>query len=527
MALRVLSVNPGTLRDEFVCPITRELMRDPVIAADGHTYDREGIEQWLLQHQTSPKTGLQMDSKNLIPNITLRKLIRDLAEEGGAGLYIEAENASADDKGSGAAPYCNALVLERRLTLKCLGPLESSWNGRSFRVYRNGVTGGRRRPDPEKQDAKQYIPFQDPTVSRRHFHVTYDEGVRRFYIQDLGSAGGTFLRIAAGEKKPLHDGMMFMIGKHQLLVKDVRPSAGAEGDALSAKMQGLSLHSGGTRAGHFDGADSEPKGARGGPGRPAARITECVLRCYAPEGTPIQGNEYAVGLDGATLGRKQHNEIHFCQRSEDGTYLGIDSSVSGEHARIVYDEEIGGLALVDGGEQRGSTNGTWVRLSAMHEQSHLQPIPEDGEVLIGTVRFLASVDEVIVERDAKEVGPVGKRADAYPRAPSKASEDDNGAAQRRGPQRAQRRALDQEKAGDKGTATESFVKAKAGGAGEAQAPTTPPTSVDGRGAREDGNGYETDDDMPSVHGSGVQEPVDAAEDGGACKADSDQEWTHV
>ena len=47
---------PGQeLRDEFTCPITRALMRVPVIAADGHTYDRAGIERWLLHHSSSPK----------------------------------------------------------------------------------------------------------------------------------------------------------------------------------------------------------------------------------------------------------------------------------------------------------------------------------------------------------------------------------------------------------------------------------------------------------------------------------------
>lgn len=48
-------VKGAALRDEFSCPITRELMRDPVIAADGHTYDREAVEMWLRNHDTSPK----------------------------------------------------------------------------------------------------------------------------------------------------------------------------------------------------------------------------------------------------------------------------------------------------------------------------------------------------------------------------------------------------------------------------------------------------------------------------------------
>ena len=31
------------VRDEFLCPITFELMWDPVVAADGHSYERFGI----------------------------------------------------------------------------------------------------------------------------------------------------------------------------------------------------------------------------------------------------------------------------------------------------------------------------------------------------------------------------------------------------------------------------------------------------------------------------------------------------
>ncbi|DBA89960.1 TPA: hypothetical protein ACH3X2_004388 [Trebouxia sp. C0005] len=35
-------------------------MHDPVIAADGHTYERHAMEHWLLKHGTSPITGAQL-----------------------------------------------------------------------------------------------------------------------------------------------------------------------------------------------------------------------------------------------------------------------------------------------------------------------------------------------------------------------------------------------------------------------------------------------------------------------------------
>jgi SUMO ligase MMS21 Smc5/6 complex component len=33
--------------DEMVCPITFKIMEDPVIAADGHTYERSAIQEWI------------------------------------------------------------------------------------------------------------------------------------------------------------------------------------------------------------------------------------------------------------------------------------------------------------------------------------------------------------------------------------------------------------------------------------------------------------------------------------------------
>jgi hypothetical protein len=50
-------------------------MRDPVIATDGHTYEREAIENWLSLNRTSPVTRAQITSQTLTPNIALRNTI--------------------------------------------------------------------------------------------------------------------------------------------------------------------------------------------------------------------------------------------------------------------------------------------------------------------------------------------------------------------------------------------------------------------------------------------------------------------
>jgi hypothetical protein len=68
------------MRDEFICPITYQLLRDPVVASDGNTYEKSAIERWLKTTHTSPRTGDPMDA-TLIPNLNLKKLIQDILEE--------------------------------------------------------------------------------------------------------------------------------------------------------------------------------------------------------------------------------------------------------------------------------------------------------------------------------------------------------------------------------------------------------------------------------------------------------------
>ncbi|XP_016120173.1 WD repeat, SAM and U-box domain-containing protein 1-like [Sinocyclocheilus grahami] len=62
--------------DEYLCPITREIMKDPVIAADGYSYEREAIESWInTKSRTSPMTNLPLQTTLLTPNRTLKMAI--------------------------------------------------------------------------------------------------------------------------------------------------------------------------------------------------------------------------------------------------------------------------------------------------------------------------------------------------------------------------------------------------------------------------------------------------------------------
>jgi len=65
---------------EYLCPILKEPMKEPVVAQDGQTYERSAIEQWLRTRNSSPLTGLPLSHKELTPNLLLRGMIRQWLE---------------------------------------------------------------------------------------------------------------------------------------------------------------------------------------------------------------------------------------------------------------------------------------------------------------------------------------------------------------------------------------------------------------------------------------------------------------
>ncbi|CAI9768116.1 unnamed protein product [Fraxinus pennsylvanica] len=61
---------------DFLCPISLEIMRDPVIVATGQTYERSYIQRWIdCGSTTCPKTQQRLQNLVLTPNYVLRSLI--------------------------------------------------------------------------------------------------------------------------------------------------------------------------------------------------------------------------------------------------------------------------------------------------------------------------------------------------------------------------------------------------------------------------------------------------------------------
>ncbi|KAF8397237.1 hypothetical protein HHK36_016147 [Tetracentron sinense] len=82
--------------DEFRCPISLDLMRDPVIVASGHTYDRNSIAQWINSgHHTCPKSGHKLIHMALIPNYAIKSLVHQWCEDNNVSLS-ETSSSSSD-----------------------------------------------------------------------------------------------------------------------------------------------------------------------------------------------------------------------------------------------------------------------------------------------------------------------------------------------------------------------------------------------------------------------------------------------
>jgi len=80
-----------------VCPITEEIMKDPVVASDGHTYERAAIAEWQKKTGTSPNTNEPITAA-FKPNVALKKQIEETHRLAKAKEKAEKEKERAEKK---------------------------------------------------------------------------------------------------------------------------------------------------------------------------------------------------------------------------------------------------------------------------------------------------------------------------------------------------------------------------------------------------------------------------------------------
>ncbi|CAL0334088.1 unnamed protein product [Lupinus luteus] len=105
--------------DDFRCPISLELMTDPVIVSTGQTYERSCIDKWLQAgHGTCPKTLQTLTSSVLTPNYVLRSLIAQWCEANGIEPPKRPSSSQPSKSASAYSPaeQCEIENLIKKLT---------------------------------------------------------------------------------------------------------------------------------------------------------------------------------------------------------------------------------------------------------------------------------------------------------------------------------------------------------------------------------------------------------------------------
>lgn len=123
--------------EELRCPISLQLMCDPVIISSGQTYERACIEKWFNDgHGTCPKTQQQLAHLGLTPNYCVKGLISSWCEQHGIPIpscppdsldahYRRVSTSEVDScmmKGAKVVPFDDKGIEEgRRNSYSCEG----------------------------------------------------------------------------------------------------------------------------------------------------------------------------------------------------------------------------------------------------------------------------------------------------------------------------------------------------------------------------------------------------------------------
>ncbi|KAK6939078.1 Armadillo [Dillenia turbinata] len=104
---------------EFLCPISLEIMTDPVIVASGQTYERESIQKWLdSDHRTCPSTRQTLAHLSLTPNYALKNLIMQWCEKN--NFQLPQKEPPAGSEVCSTAPKEEILTLVQELSSSLL-----------------------------------------------------------------------------------------------------------------------------------------------------------------------------------------------------------------------------------------------------------------------------------------------------------------------------------------------------------------------------------------------------------------------
>ncbi len=96
----------ATTQQDLICPISLNIIRDPVKCSDGHTYDRKFMEKWAQENETSPKIknflkfDQQGDVKKVwcLPNTEMQKKITEFKKKKAEEQDISKQSVEGEEE---------------------------------------------------------------------------------------------------------------------------------------------------------------------------------------------------------------------------------------------------------------------------------------------------------------------------------------------------------------------------------------------------------------------------------------------
>lgn len=74
-------VNDEDYYSQIVCPISVDVMTDPVITPSGITYDRKNIEDYIDKFGKDPVSKTKLTKKQLKPDTKVKALLKKMEKE--------------------------------------------------------------------------------------------------------------------------------------------------------------------------------------------------------------------------------------------------------------------------------------------------------------------------------------------------------------------------------------------------------------------------------------------------------------
>ncbi|KAL6047667.1 VWFA domain-containing protein, partial [Balamuthia mandrillaris] len=171
--------NDTSFPESYICPLTQEVMRDPVVDPEGNSYERTAIEAWLRKNSTSPITRAPLSSKDLVPNRALRDAIQQRCAELNVTLEPLPESKASSASSASASSSSSSAAASSSTTTTATGPVTMTISSRK---------------DPSQQDITEVlisIQPQDSSTSSSSSSSTSRAPIDICCVVDVSGSMGT------------------------------------------------------------------------------------------------------------------------------------------------------------------------------------------------------------------------------------------------------------------------------------------------------------------------------------------------